>query len=85
MRERWIDNGRGLLSIKTDTMYIHIKSRAQKNYHTISSNWSLFFYVKGRYGYEARIYENFAGTMEAALDRAETLLKDIFESIQEIL
>ena len=85
MRERWIDNGRGLLSIKTDTMYIHIQSRAQKNYHTISSNWSLFFYVKGRYGYEARIYENFAGTMEAALDRAETLLKDIFKSIHEIL
>ena len=46
MRERWIDNGRGLLSIKTDTMYIHIQSRAQKNYHTISSNWSLFFMLK---------------------------------------
>ena len=85
MRERWIDNGRGLLSIETDTMYIHIQSRAQKNYRTISSNWSLFFWVKGQYGYEARIYNNFAGTMEEALDRAETLLKEIFESIQEIL
>ena len=85
MRERWIDDGRGLLSIDTDTMHIQIKSRAQKNYHTISSNWSLFFYVKGRYGYAVRIYDNFAGTMEEALDRAETLLKEIFESIQEIL
>ena len=85
MRERWIDNGRGLLSIETDTIYIHIQSRAQKNYRTISSNWSLFFWVKGQYGYEARIYNNFAGTMEEALDRAETLLKEIFDSIQEIL
>ena len=85
MRERWIDHGRGLLSIETDTMYIHIQSRAQKNYRTISSNWSLFFWVKGQYGYAAQIYNNFAGTMEEALDRAETLLKEIFESIQEIL
>ena len=85
MRERWIDDGRGLLSINTDTMHIHIQSRAKKNYHTISSNWSLFFWVKGRYGYAVRIYCNFAGTMEEALDRAETMLKEIFESIQEIL
>ena len=85
MRERWIDDGRGSLSIDTDTMHIKIRSRAQKNYHTISSNWSLFFWVKGRYGYAVRIYDNFAGTMEEALDRAETLLKEMFESIQEIL
>ena len=85
MRERWIDNGRGLLSIDTDTMHIHIQSRAQKNYRTISSNWSLFFDVKGRYGHIVQIYYNFAGTMEEALDRAETMIREIFESIQEIL
>ena len=85
MRERWIDNGRGLLSIKTDTMYIHIQSRAQKNYHTISSNWSLFFCIKGRYGYMVQICYKFAGTMEEALDRAETMMREMFESIQEIL
>ena len=85
MRERWIDDGRGSLSIDIDTMHIKIKSRAIKNYHTISSNWSLFFWVKGRYGYMARIYDNFAGTMEEALDRAETMMREMFESIQEIL
>lgn len=85
MRERWIDNGRGLLSINTDTMRINIRSRAIKNYHTISSNWSLVFCIKSRYGYIVPICYEFVGTMEEALDRAETLLKEIFESIQEIL
>lgn len=85
MRERWVDDGRGLLSINTDTMHISIQSRARKNYRTISSNWYLCFWVKGQYGYMARIYFNFAGTMEEALDRAETMLKEIFESIQEIM
>lgn len=85
MRERWIDNGRGLLSIETDTMRIQIRSRAIKNYHTISSNWSLFFCIKGRYGYMVQICYNFAGTMEEALDRAETMMREMFESIQEIL
>ena len=85
MRERWIDDGRGSLSINTDTMRIRIRSRAIKNYHTISSNWSLFFCIKGRYGYMVQIYYQFAGTMEEALDRAETMIREMFESIQEIL
>lgn len=85
MRERWIDDGNGLLSINTDTMHIHIQSRAKKNYRIISSNWSLNFDVKGKYGYMARIYYTFAGTMEEALDRAEIMMREIFESIQEIL
>lgn len=85
MRERWIDDGNGLLSINTDTMHIHIQSRAKKNYHTISSNWNLCFWVKGKYGYMARIYCGFAGTMEEALNRAEIMMREMFESIREII
>lgn len=85
MRERWVDDGRGLLSINTETMHIHIRSRAHKNYRTISSNWHLYFWVKGQYGYMARIYCGFAGTMEEALNRAETMMREMFESIQEIM
>ena len=85
MRERWIDDGNGLLSINTNTMHIHIQSRAKKNYCTISSNWHLYFWVKGQYGYMARIYCDFAGTMEEALNRAETMMSEIFESIREIM
>ncbi len=85
MREHWVDDGRGLLSINTETMHIHIQSRARKNYRTIYSNWHLYFLVKGQYGYMARIYCDFAGTMEEALDRAETMMKEMFESIQEII
>lgn len=85
MRERWVDDGQGLLSINTETMHIHIRSRAHKNYRTISSNWHLYFWVKGQYGYMARIYCDFAGTMEEALNRAETMMREMFESIQEIM
>lgn len=85
MRERWIDDGRGLLSINTETMHIHIISRARKNYRTVISHWQLYFWVKGKYGYMARINCAFSGTMEEALDRAETMLKEMFESIQEII
>lgn len=85
MRERWVDDGRGLLSINTETMHIHIQSCAKKNYRTVSSSWRLYFWVKGQYGYMARIYCAFAGTMEEALNRAETMLKEMFESIQEIM
>ena len=31
MRERWIDNGQGLLSIDTETMHIHIRRKEKKN------------------------------------------------------
>lgn len=85
MRERWVDDGQGLLSINTETMHIHIRSRAHKNYRTISSNWHLYFWVKGQYAYMARIYCDFAGTMEEALNRAETMMREMFESIQEIM
>ena len=85
MKERWIEDGRGSLSIDTDTMHIQIRSRAIKNYHTIFSNWSLFFCIKGRYGYMVQICYKFAGTMEEALDRAETMMREMFKSIQEIL
>lgn len=85
MRERWVDDGRGLLSINTETMHVHIQSRARKNYRTISSNWRLAFWVKGQYGYMARIYCDFADTMEGAMNRAETMMREMFESIKEIM
>ena len=85
MRERWVDDGRGLLSINTETMHIHIQSRAHKNYRTTSSSWHLYFWIKGQYGYMPSVYLLFAGTMEDALNRAETMLKEMFESIQEIM
>lgn len=85
MRERWVDNGRGILTISTDTLHIHIASRATKNYRHVHSNWRLYFYVKGEYGYMARIHCEFGGTMEEALNRAETMMKEMFESIQEIM
>lgn len=85
MREHWIDNGRGLLSIDTDTMHISIQSHARKNYHINSSIWHLYFWVKGQYGYMARFCCTFGGTMEEALNRAETIIREMFESIQEIL
>ena len=85
MRDRWVDNGNGVLSINTEKLYIHISSRATKNYRHTFSNWHLYFYVKGQYGYMARIYCDFADTMEGALNRAETMMREMFESIQEIM
>lgn len=85
MRERWVDDGRGTLKIQTETLTCCLYSKARKNYHHIQSNWSLNFYVKGQYGYMARIYYTFAGTMEEALNRAETMMREMFESIQEIM
>lgn len=41
MWEHWIDNGRGLLSIDTDTMHIGIQSHARKNYRINSSKLKL--------------------------------------------
>ena len=85
MRERWVDCGDGTLIIQTETLRCCLYSKARKNYHHIQSNWSLNFYIKGKYGYMARIYCTFAGTMEEAMNRAETMMLEMFESIQEIL
>lgn len=85
MRERWIDYGDGTLIIQTETLTCCLYSKARKNYRHIQSSWSLNFYVKGKYGYMARIYCTFAGTMEEAMDRAETMMLEMFQSIQEIL
>ena len=85
MRERWVDDGNGTLIIQTETLRCCLYSKARKNYRHVESNWSLNFYVKGRYGYMARIYYTFAGTMEEAMDRAETMMLEMFQSIQEIL
>ena len=85
MRERWVDHNNGMLSIQTDTMHIHINSRARKNYHTIHSHWSFHFCIKGKYGYACRIFYDFEGTFEEALERAETIVKEMYESIKEII
>ena len=85
MREKWVDRGDGTLIIQTETLRCYLHSKTKKNYHHIQSNWSLFFCIKGRYGYMVQICYKFAGTMEEALDRAETMMREMFESIQEIL
>lgn len=85
MRELWFDHGNGMLSIDTDTLHIHINSKARKNYRHVHSHWNLAFHVKGKYGYMARIWCDFADTMEGAMNRAETMMKEMFESIQEII
>lgn len=85
MRERWVDDGNGTLMIRTETLTCCLYSRSRKNYHHICSSWSLNFYVKGEYGYMARIYYTFAGTIEEAIHRAETMMLEMFNSIQEII
>lgn len=85
MREKWVDHGDGTLIIQTETLRCCLYSKARKNYHHIQSNWSLNFCIKGKYGYMARIYCTFSGTMEEAMNRAETMMLEMFESIQEIL
>ena len=85
MRDLWVDRGNGLLTIETDTLHCQISSRARKNYRYINSNWYLYFYVKGQYGYMARIYCDFVDTMEGAMNRAETMMREIFDSIKEII
>jgi hypothetical protein len=85
MRERWTDRGDGSLVIQTETLTCYLFSKARKNYHHIQSNWSLNFYIKGKYGYMARIYCTFVDTMEGAMNRAETMMHEMFESIQEII
>ena len=85
MRERWVDHGEGVLTIETNTMHVQLRSQARKNYRHTHSNWHLYFYVKGQYGYMARIYCDFADTMEGAMNRVETMMREMFESIQEIM
>ena len=85
MREHWVDDGNGTLMIQTETLTCCLYSRSRKNYHHTCSSWSLNFYVKGEYGYMARIYYTFAGTIEEAINRAETMMLEMFNSIQEII
>ena len=85
MRERWVDDGDGVLLIQTDTLYVRLISKARKNYRTISSNWTLAFMRKGRYGYAVRFFYTFEGTIDEALNRAELLLRETYGSIAEII
>lgn len=85
MRERWVDDGNGLLSINTDTMYLRLWSKAYKNYHHVHSNWTFTCAIKGQYGYVCRFHYDFGGTFDEALDRAETIVREMFQSIQEII
>ena len=85
MRERWIDHGNGMIEIETDTLTCRLRSRATKNYRHIESNWDLYFYIKGQFGYMCRTYCGFADTMEGAMNRAETMMREMFESIREIM
>lgn len=85
MRDLWIDNGNGILTIETNTLRCQLASKARKNYRHTQSNWSLYFVVKGRYGYMARIFDTFGDTMEGAMTRAETMMLEMFEAIQEII
>ena len=82
MRDKWVDDGQGTLSIDTDKMHIQITSRSYKNYHTKSSTWSLYFYVKRKY--IVRFFDTFSGTLEEALQRAEDMMTAVYESINEI-
>lgn len=83
MRNLWVDNGQGVLSIDTEKMHIQIASRSYKNYRTQSSNWSLYFYVKRKY--IVRFFDTFGGTLEEAMQRAEDMMLAVYESIQEII
>ena len=83
MRERWVDDGQGTLSIDTEKMHINITSRSYKNYRTNKSTWSLYFYVKRRY--IARFWDTFGGTLDEALQRAEEMMTAVYESIDEII
>lgn len=83
MRDLWVDDGQGTLSIDTEKMHIQIVSRSYKNYRTQRSNWSLYFYVKRKY--IVRFFDTFGGTLEEAMQRAEEMMTAVYESIQEIL
>lgn len=85
MRDKWVDNGNGILTINTPRLYIRLYSRARKNYRAIYSNWQLSVGVKGEYGYAVRFYYDFGGTLNDALERSEVIMRELFESIQEII
>ena len=85
MRERWVDMGSGRLGITTDTLCIRLQSKAHKNYRNTHSNWRLYFSCRGQYGYCCVFSYEFGGTMEEALYRTETIIKEMHWSIQEII
>lgn len=85
MRERWVDHGEGLFVIETDTVRLSLWSRAPKNYRTIHSHWNFRCLIKGRYGYACNFYHDFGGTFNEAFERAETIIREMFESVQEII
>lgn len=85
MRELWVDDGHGTLLIQTDSLYVRLHSYARKNYHTVHSNWSLTFGVKGKYGYACRSYHQFGGTFNEALERAETIFQEMHAVLSEVL
>lgn len=85
MRERWVDDGSGTLTIRTDKLYVRLHSNARKNYHTAHSNWSLTFGVNGKYGYACRSYHQFGGTFDEALERVETIFQEIYAVLSEMI
>ena len=85
MRELWIDHGNGVLTIDTNTIRVRLRSQARKNYRNTHSNWRFFFACKGQYGYACMFSYDFGGTLDEALERVETIVKELFESIQEII
>ena len=85
MRERWADYGNGWFRLNTDTVYLCLYSRASKNYRTIHSNWTLTCAIKGQYGYACSFHYEFGGTIDEAFERAETILREMFESVKELI
>ena len=85
MRERWVDHGGGCFRLNTDTVHLCLYSRASKNYRTIHSNWTLTCFIKGQYGRACTFQHEFGGTFDEAFERVETIVREIFESIQEII
>lgn len=85
MRERWVDHGNGFLTIETNTVRVRLRSKASKNYRNAYSHWSLWFACKGQYGYACAFSCDFGGTFNEALERVETIVREMFESIQELI
>ena len=85
MRERWVDHGNGILTIETNTIHVRLRSQARKNYRNTQSNWRLFFSCKGQYGYACVFSYDFGGAFDEALERVETIVKEMFESIRELI
>lgn len=85
MRELLTDNGSGTLYVQTDKLHIRLYSKARKNYHTTHSNWTLYCAFRGQYGYACTFHYEFGGTFDEALDRVETILLEIKETLLEIM